>query len=783
MWLGAGAILLAGVFLVRTAVEEGWLGPEARCALAGLLGLALVAAAEWLRRRAPLHAAAEAMPAETPAAHAWPDLAPGALAAGGVAVLFGAAYATAVLYALVPPLLGFALLALAALAGLALALLHGPLVAAIGIACAYLTPALVQTEDPSLPGLFAYLLIVTAAALAVVRQVAAVWLGWVATIAAAGWVVVAGLFIGSDGDLWAPALFVPAAAALHLALLPGAALETALGRRLAWVPFAVLGGAALLLVPGTKSLSPAAALLLLTPVAVWKGIAEPRVDRLPWLAGLFGLLLLLAWRIPAWLPSGETVSIAGVVQGILPLGPWPPEALQPFLGAALLLAAMHGLAGWWQECRAPHPLRWAALLAAVPVLALLVAYARVRGFAPDIRWALAAVALAAVLVAAATAAQRAGAQQRAGAHAAGAVAALALGAAMVLSSQWLTLAVALFLPPLAWVEARADLPALRRVATAVAGLVLVRLLLNQEVLDYSFGTMPVLNGLLLAYGVPAAAFAVAAFQFRRRADDATVAVLEAGALAFLTALLLLEARHAMTSGDLAGEEWGFPEAALQLCALSLLAALVRLLNRRLGRVVLDWGWRLQQLAALGLGLVLLLANPAFETGVALLTTPVLNELLLAYALPAALAAAAAQSPEAGRPPLFRPALALYALAAGFAWVTLEVRHEFHPLDMSLDLEPVGAAELYAYSGAWLGFGAFLLALGIRNGIPALRLAALAMLGLTILKAFLVDMAELQGLWRVLSFLGLGLALIALGWVYRRFVVAPATLPPAPAPQA
>jgi len=31
------------------------------------------------------------------------------------------------------------------------------------------------------------------------------------------------------------------------------------------------------------------------------------------------------------------------------------------------------------------------------------------------------------------------------------------------------------------------------------------------------------------------------------------------------------------------------------------------------------------------------------------------------------------------------------------------------------------------------------------------------------------MAELDGLWRVLSFLGLGLSLIALGAVFRRFV--------------
>ena len=36
-------------------------------------------------------------------------------------------------------------------------------------------------------------------------------------------------------------------------------------------------------------------------------------------------------------------------------------------------------------------------------------------------------------------------------------------------------------------------------------------------------------------------------------------------------------------------------------------------------------------------------------------------------------------------------------------------------------------------------------------------------------SFLFDAASLSGLYRVLSFLGLGLSLVALGWVYQRFV--------------
>jgi len=48
--------------------------------------------------------------------------------------------------------------------------------------------------------------------------------------------------------------------------------------------------------------------------------------------------------------------------------------------------------------------------------------------------------------------------------------------------------------------------------------------------------------------------------------------------------------------------------------------------------------------------------------------------------------------------------------------------------------------------------------------------------------FLVDAAALEGVLRILSFLGLGLALIAIGWAYGRFMkvpVSPEAAPPSP----
>ncbi|HEX8239396.1 MAG TPA: DUF2339 domain-containing protein [Allosphingosinicella sp.] len=69
------------------------------------------------------------------------------------------------------------------------------------------------------------------------------------------------------------------------------------------------------------------------------------------------------------------------------------------------------------------------------------------------------------------------------------------------------------------------------------------------------------------------------------------------------------------------------------------------------------------------------------------------------------------------------------------------------------------------SATWLATALALIAAGIRLPDKALRLAGLVLLTATILKVFLLDAAELRGVLRILSFLGLGIALIAMGKLY------------------
>jgi uncharacterized membrane protein len=113
------------------------------------------------------------------------------------------------------------------------------------------------------------------------------------------------------------------------------------------------------------------------------------------------------------------------------------------------------------------------------------------------------------------------------------------------------------------------------------------------------------------------------------------------------------------------------------------------------------------------------------------------------------------------------AAAATASILAFAYVSFEVHHFFDPAFQRGGFDAEGV-ELYAYSFVWLLFGVALLAMGFVRGSAPGRHAGLALVVIVILKVFLVDMAGLHGLLRVLSFLGLGAALLGLGYGYRRF---------------
>ena len=79
------------------------------------------------------------------------------------------------------------------------------------------------------------------------------------------------------------------------------------------------------------------------------------------------------------------------------------------------------------------------------------------------------------------------------------------------------------------------------------------------------------------------------------------------------------------------------------------------------------------------------------------------------------------------------------------------------------------AEGYTYSAVWLAFGVVLLLVGIALRSQPVRLCSAAVVLLTVGKVFLVDMGGLTGVWRAFSFIGLGLVLVGIGYLYQRLL--------------
>jgi uncharacterized membrane protein len=169
-------------------------------------------------------------------------------------------------------------------------------------------------------------------------------------------------------------------------------------------------------------------------------------------------------------------------------------------------------------------------------------------------------------------------------------------------------------------------------------------------------------------------------------------------------------------------------------------------------------------AARLLWLDLLMFNPAW-TDQWVGTLPVLNLLLPAFLLSAVWLYAARRRAErrsAGGAARSGFWLAAF-LAALIAGIALMVRQLFQGPILSGPDTPI--TEFYGYSLAGLVVAIGLILAGMRLPDKALRLAGLLLLTATIFKVFLVDAAELHGLLRILSFLGLGIALIGIGRLY------------------
>ncbi|WP_281841285.1 DUF2339 domain-containing protein [Sinisalibacter aestuarii] len=765
--VSAVSLAFAGLFLVQYGIETGLLTPAARVAVALLFGAALVAGGEYIRRR-------------------WGDrdeavtaYLPSVFSGAGIVTLFGGVLAALHLYGLVGPGMGFAgLVAVAALA-VGLGWYSGPLLAALGIAGAYGAPFLTGGESNHPELFYGYFALVAVTGLAI--DAGRRW-GWVSLLALAGaYPAVTLLWLGADWpELYAlvlTGLVLAAMAIPTFTLAPaqgGAALVESVfkGRPRGWpeFPTRLVAGSMAASVAGlfVLGLSGAGefwlALIALTAlffaIAVWADRAQALEDLaiLPGLA-LTALPVVVA---AAWVdPYRAFDLVRGAEEGT-------PVPATPYLILAFALAVSL-MAAWRSRRGARWPVAWGAGAALV---APLVAGGIEFGWQPaDLLgaygWALAVIGVAAAMVALALAFARDDGESRprVAGFALAALALIALALAVVFTKTALTLSFAVLAVAAAALDRRFTLRPLS-VAVQVGAIGLTYRLLIDPGLGWAFDA-PWWE-MLLAFAGPLAATFAALWLYRPLTRPAATAVAESAGwtiAAVFASVVTIRLVDDFTPGTGTESHW----FTGLLAVIWFAAAANQLWRVRLGGWLAKLRWALASvygvigLFVLAVGLTFL--NPAvdYSTDTAVHGWPLLNTLILGYLLPA-LVLLAVGLRFTFLPRKFRLALTGGGLALAVVWLVLAIRHFWRGAEM--DMAGFSQPELYTYTMVLLIAGAGLLYQAIARRSDLLRKAAMAVIGLTVAKVFLVDISGLVGLLRVFSFLALGLALAGLAFLNR-----------------
>lgn len=768
--ISAASLGLAGIFFVQYGMEKGLLPPALRVIMAILFGGALIGAGEWLRRK-------HGDEGDTTTIYL-----PSVFAGAGLVSIFAATLAARHMYGLITPEVAFAGHLFTAALAVALGWFYGPLLAAVGLIGAALSPFIVEGGSDAAPWLYAYFALIAAAGLGIdaVRQwrwlsVLALCLGygggfltWAAGAGDAGWIVFA--VVMTYGAMLIPTLSLTPrhAGPFMLQILLGQAggIRPSPPVRLAFGA-AVASAVGLFMATGSADVAMPAAFALTTLALIYLLCAE-KAEGLADLAIIPAISFLLTLLSQA-LADGQL--FADFQRQAIALR--APETSGP-IEVTLLIAmavAISAAAAW----RALRKQDWlldliygltAVLTApvAIAILELLWSPAPIIGLP---FWATHIIGVAALMTWLATrfAAVDMGDMRRTAYATLSALSLVALALFLMTTATALTLALAVLILVAASLDRRFNLAEMGLFIQIGVAVLTYRLLIDPG-LDYALDAS--IPPVLLSFVGSIAAMIAARRIIPQR--PLTHAVLESAA-AGLSAMFanVLIARLIMPDApDIYATAWwvslqAMPWIVLMLAQLYRTQASDTLKSLRYGLAAIS--------GVIGAGTLALSVGPfnplfAYSTTNAsgLVQGPlILNSLFIAYAMPGLLLLAGWRLM-----PGLSHRLRLGFLAVGSAliglYTMLEIRHWFQ--GAFIGGPDVTQGELYTYTLALMLLGAALLIQSIRKGSPLLRRMAMGVIGLVIAKVFLMDAAGLTGLIRVFSFLGLGLSLAGLAWLNR-----------------
>ena len=110
------------------------------------------------------------------------------------------------------------------------------------------------------------------------------------------------------------------------------------------------------------------------------------------------------------------------------------------------------------------------------------------------------------------------------------------------------------------------------------------------------------------------------------------------------------------------------------------------------------------------------------------------------------------------------ALEIGASAFTMMWISAEIAAYWDARPQTMQ---AALTEELMRSLAWGLYGAALIVIGMWRSLPSIRWIGIAVIGVTVLKVFFVDLSTLGGIYRVIGFLVLGVLLVMVSYLYQR----------------
>nr|WP_086940240.1 DUF2339 domain-containing protein [Thaumasiovibrio occultus] len=739
VWIGAIALLIGMGFVVQFMGDWVVLSPPARMALAGGIALLTVAAGEGLHRK--IQAGQLSL-----IDRAGKGYIPAGVVAAGMMGIYTTVILSRTLYQLMPVGIALVLVGVASLLCLWLSRRLGVLMAALGVLGGYLAPVMIGWHSVGIWVQLSYLLAIAGAAVATARWQRIDWLLSLNMAAFFAWVLALSLPLTAAKQPGYLYYLLPVAIYL-LALVPimgwRLSLRSSYRATMPWYhPAMALVG---LFIPqfiigsDTDSVWVLAVLLLqigvvLVVPAIKRGFSMAPYREVVPLIALFTMLLV----------------ISGINHGGISVVP-----AMSLLGMSFVAVTVRQ---WWQY-RAEAKSRqayWQAILTTplLTVLTLLSTLDTHDGQLPT--WRAVFALLLAGLVILARVESKLRRDLLTAAHAMAAMYYLTWAEGV-----WLTLLLSAHAVGIAY-QCRMYAETVRVEALKVA---LGLLVLRMTLVPFIPAWQSLSAGWLWIDYAPALLAAILVWlQMRATALRPWVE----GSLAYVASLLVLFQTH----GWITGESHIAEGTSLASVSLWCIEALLMSGFYRYRMRISDSLARLYQVfsvAALGwAGLCLLVMNlffmPLWSDSVSGSDWPLLNLMLLGWLVPALCLGGMAKYQLVPRQ-LPRSWVVTLASALLGLWVLLSIR-QFWQTETMLLSAPTGMAEWLSYSVVLMLGGVFATVIGIRIYHPQWQKVGLIIMAIAIAKVFLSDASYLDGLWRAMSFIGLGIALMGLGWLFQ-----------------